>query len=203
MGGLSIAGIQKTGFTNRDKVRGEPMTWEFKDYYKENREKLLARRRKRYQTDPEYRKLRQRDALGYYNRKVKRAVPSVRTILYRRGRKYFTIGLLAKFIHRDEDTIRRYHRSGILPPTTVKHKDGWRLYTEAQVNLLQRAFQLLDQEDKKINLQTLRDLVRRKWRVVNENASTEDRPKKNTPGGRIVGRVQNRSRAGAQQPRKN
>lgn len=140
------------------------MAWNFKDYYHDNKDVLLRRRRMRYQADSAYRLRRQEDALSYYNRKKKRAVPVPRRIVRRGDKIYHTIGKLAELIRRDEDTIRRYHRVGILPKPSVKHARGWRLYTENQTELLERLFTRLDQGDG-VTLKMLSAAAFKKWRT--------------------------------------
>ncbi len=48
----------------------------------------------------------------------------------------FTIGELARRLEREQQTIRKWEKAGVIPPTRIRSKTGRRLYTEGQINAL-------------------------------------------------------------------
>ena len=123
-------------------------------------------RRERYQKDPTYRRRARQQSREYYHKHVKRYVPLDRTIIKDGDEKYFSIGKLSLLINRKVQTIRAYHRRGIIPVPSAFDKRGWRLYQREQVLLLRKVFKMFDNKSD-ARVRTLRDvkkMLRREWK---------------------------------------
>lgn len=112
-----------------------------KQYYRDNRADLLADRRRRYQEDAEYRGRVKQQARSHYHRrhtaKKESAVVAVE-------RKLFPISKLAKAINRKVETVRDYHKKGILQDSYYRDSRGWRMYTRDQILALSKIFSAFD-----------------------------------------------------------
>lgn len=136
------------------------MTWDPKEHYEQNKDEISKKRRERYKTDPVYRQKRQSKALKYYDTRVKRSIPiDRRTILTEDGTRLMSIGRVARLIGRTIDSIRHYHKDGIIPEPLFFDSRGWRLYTPKQAMLLRGAFRRLDDEED-WRVRTLKDVSR-------------------------------------------
>jgi DNA-binding transcriptional MerR regulator len=78
------------------------------------------------------------------------------------GTRLLSIGKLGEVINRKPDTIRTYHRNGVIPE--LKHFDsrGWRLYTFYQARLLQRAFTAFEAGKYK-SLAEVAEFIHKEW----------------------------------------
>lgn len=132
------------------------------EYYRRNRDKILERRRKRYQDDKEYReRIRQRAREIYDESKPDK--PSDRHVFSgRNGKKFISIGKLGQAINREIQTIRWYHRTGLFPSPLYHDKRGWRLYSVDQAIMLKDLFSLYDA--KEITTDELRSRIHAGWR---------------------------------------
>ncbi len=141
------------------------MAWSYKKWYRENKSKLSRRRKRRYHNDESFREQVKDRANKYYQRRRRKAVPVDRTVIRSRaGEHYISIGKLATFINRKSDTIRQYHRTGVLPSPSFYDTRGWRLYTQKQARLLRRAFMDLD-SGRIESLSALTKVVQKQWEV--------------------------------------
>jgi len=135
----------------------------FKEWYEDNRERLSVKRKAKYRNDPEYRRKALERARRYYKLKRKKMVPADRRLVVAPdGSRYLTIGKLSKLINRSIQTIRAYHRQGVIP--NVRHTDGrgWRLYTPGQAALLRKVFRAFD-EGKLGSLEQVKRVVHKYW----------------------------------------
>jgi len=124
--------------------------WNYSDWYRENRARLSAARKRKYRENKEYRNGARKRARNYYirNKKVMRPKDRFR-IRDADGKNYVTIGRVAKAIGRVVDVVRAYHRRGIIPSTGIVDTRGWRLYTNVQLMLLIKAFKMFDRKELK------------------------------------------------------
>ena len=133
-------------------------------YYIDNRGKLLLQRRDRYANDPIYRRRMKRLARDNYAKRTEGQVKQVvRPGVMRTpdGSILYTVGVAAKASNRKVQTIRKYHRSGVIPNPLFYDKRGWRLYTKEQILLLRTVFQALD--DGRIKRADAISVLGRRW----------------------------------------
>lgn len=123
------------------------MSWNYKDWYEENREELLARRRATYRSNPEYREKRIEDAKERYRRTRRHREIEDRRVIQREDEQFYSIGRLGEIIDRSIQTIREYHRNDVIPAPTHFDSRGWRLYSISQVELLRRTFAAFDRSE--------------------------------------------------------
>lgn len=120
-----------------------------KNYYHQHKKRISDRRKLKYRTDQKYRKQQIERSIRSYRLRYAKRVPADRTVVraIETGEKYFSISKLAKHIGRGVQTIRWYHKLGVIPEP--KHTDlrGWRLYTKEEVLLIQRAFRAFDKRE--------------------------------------------------------
>jgi len=119
----------------------------FSQWYAENKEELSARRRQKYQEDPEYRekvRAQAREAKKRFLEKKRKEreknkdkeQPVWFKVQY--GKKevavrMFTAGQLSKRLGRKTQTIRLWERKGVIPEAMYRNGARDRLYTELQV----------------------------------------------------------------------
>ena len=108
-------------------------------YYMRRKSELLARRKRRYAEDTDYREsVKARARVSYHKKKNSSGK--------KRGR-FFTARALANAIGRSPSTIREYHSRGVIPEVQNFHPRGWRHYTAAQIGICSTAFGLYDDPD--------------------------------------------------------
>lgn len=139
-----------------------------RDYYRRKRTSLLAKRRKRYRTDAEYRELVKTRARDRHRRLRKKADSGAGGLVKSVGSEYFTVSKVATEIGLSPNTIRAYHRKGIIPVPTVSKetgKYGWNLYSKKQILLLKRVFRRFkDPEDSAVrSLIDVKRLLEKEW----------------------------------------
>ena len=114
----------------------------YKDWYEKNRGDLLARRRAKYRSDPEYAEKCKENARDYRKRAKKterKEGPQTRErkpVLVDVGgqqRKGWSVGHLAKRINRSVPTSNHWAKHGLLPETPIRSDGGARLYTDAMI----------------------------------------------------------------------
>lgn len=138
------------------------MSFDYKDWYQENK-KVIARKRKlKYHKDAEYRTLCKERARDYYNRNERRPLEAR---FFRRvnGVDYITIGKLAKIIKRTTQTIRQYHDNCVIPEVNIVDSRGWRLYTLEQARIISSVFARYN-KDKIRTLKEVSDQIKKKWK---------------------------------------
>jgi hypothetical protein len=126
----------------------------FREWYEENRGDLLAKRRSRYNSDPDYaEKCREASRLYRQKKKTQKAENGVSSsdgeiVRERRpvhlminGTSYngWTIGHLARRLNRSVPTINHWSKHGLLPDTPLKTESGDRLYTDAMIFVVKKA----------------------------------------------------------------
>ena len=125
-------------------------------YYERNREKLLAKKRKKYNQDPAYAE-RQRQRSKDNSTKKRTIAKEERGedhVDGRRNRKtgptwwklggvpvrMYGIGLLAQKLGRQTKTLQRWERNDVLPKAMFRDTCNRRMYTDDQVKALVGAF---------------------------------------------------------------
>jgi len=126
-----------------------------RNYYTENRERILARRRIRYANDPEYkrklteqrRRTRQRKRLLEKRDVRKELGDTIRDKgkpmkIYNNQRTHyaivrmFTVGRVADLIGIKRTHIYNWIHANRLPEANYVMKNGWRLFTEYEVHII-------------------------------------------------------------------
>ena len=133
-------------------------TWSYEQWYRENRESLSRRRKEKYRNDPAYRLARINSARRSYSTEKLRGRPVIDRKIVRRadGSAFFSIGHLSVMINRGIQTIREYHKKGVIPAPRFFDSRGWRLYTPNQMRLMRSVFRDFDEG----RLSTLKDVER-------------------------------------------
>ena len=134
------------------------------EYYRKNREQILAKRKRRYRSDNAYREaiLARRRTARRRQREEKRAAGlDDRRVIRTDRTTYVSIGRLAGMINRQVQTIRNYHREGVLPEPLAHDSRGWRLYTVSQATMMAQLFRQYDSDT--IDRQQLIDQIRAGW----------------------------------------
>lgn len=109
----------------------------FEKYYKENKGKINAARKKKYETDPAYRDRVLKASQEY--RETHRSDDRVRMPRYQNpivekagdggDVVLFSVGAMAVYLDRSVQAINHWERAGILPPTPYRDERGFRYYT--------------------------------------------------------------------------
>lgn len=119
--------------------------FDHKQYYREHKEAISVRRKKKYAEDPVYRKRVKRRSAAYHRIFKRKMAPTDRGIVIATdGSKYLTVGKVAVAINRKKSTVQYYNTKGVIPDPKVMDSRGWRLYTREQVILLREAFKKFD-----------------------------------------------------------
>lgn len=122
----------------------------FQRWYYENggKEKLSRKRRERYRKDPEFRERVKRCSSNRYKKmqenRTHKPYENATVIQGSDGRKYFSIGHLAKHVPRQLSTVRSYIKSGVIPECNRYDPRGWRLYSFHEIQLIKKALESFD-----------------------------------------------------------
>lgn len=122
-------------------VKKEPST--YGTWYERNKAALSERRRKKYQTDEDYRQnviSRQREYRSN-NPPPSRAGKSNYRLVAGNKVEVFRIGRVGEIIGRTDQTIRDWEASGLIPKPSVE--SAHRYYTKKQVQMLKELADLI------------------------------------------------------------
>lgn len=134
--------------------------FDYKTWWAKEKEARNADRRAKYRQNPLYREQKKEEFREYYRgTRVDTQPVDRRTIISGSGRLFVTIGRVSRMIGRESNSIRRYHKQGVIPEPRFYDARGWRLYTSAQTRLLVEAFRRLDNPDD-TTVRTLGDVRR-------------------------------------------
>lgn len=117
----------------------------FKSWYDENKDELAAKRKQRYEDDPEYRQQVVDQSRKY--RKGNRDAPRVRLPRHQVPKehalpdgsviKLYSVGAFALYVRRSVQSINHWQREGLLPMTPYRAgKRGFRLYTKEMMDVV-------------------------------------------------------------------
>ncbi len=120
--------------------------FDFKEWYRTNKERLSKQRKRRYATDSRYREKAKADAKDRYHATKSDRVVDRKTLTDGK-RFYVTIGKVAELIHRKVQTVRDYHAMKVIPDPTFYDSRGWRLYTHDQVKIIVSVFKAFDRKE--------------------------------------------------------
>jgi DNA-binding transcriptional MerR regulator len=120
-------------------------TFDYKTWWEKNKEERNAIRRAKYRQDPRYRETQKERFRAHYLETRQNIEPvDRRTVVSGAGRLYVTIGRVARLIGRQTNSIRRYHKMGVIPEPRFYDARGWRLYTPSQTELMRNVFSRFD-----------------------------------------------------------
>lgn len=140
--------------------------FDFKSWWSLHGADVNAKRRAAYRQDPQYRDDKKKEFREHYRRARRNMTPvDRRTVVSGSGRLYLTIGRVARIIRRDANSIRRYHKMGVIPEPRFYDSRGWRLYTPSQADFMRRVFERLDNPENTSvrSLTDVRRLLDRRW----------------------------------------
>ena len=138
------------------------MVWTYTSWWAKNKKKENAKRRARYRKDPRYRAKQVNWSIRYYNRERRKSEPVEKRVVVVDGVPHMTITLLSKVIGRKPNSIRKYHRMGIIPGKMNTDRRGWRIYSKKQAVALREAFRALDAGEIS-GLRGVHDYLIRRW----------------------------------------
>jgi len=120
----------------------------FEDWYNENRLSILARRRERYASDPDYAE-KCREASSRYRETLKgrrqshppAKRPRKPTQISLNGQlcEGWSVGHLAEKINRSIPTVNHWSKMGLLPETPLRGNGDARLYTAPMMRVVKSA----------------------------------------------------------------
>ncbi len=120
-------------------------TWNYADYYREHKKEISQRRKERYRKDAEFRtRVKEQAKVRYRRERFGKALVDRCELVDEKGQRYLSIGKLSNLCNRNTQTIRNYHRDGVIPQPTHHDSRGWRLYTPAQARLIRSVLRKLD-----------------------------------------------------------
>lgn len=115
-----------------------------KVYYASKREDLLARKRERYSTDPEYREKLKAEASR--RRKEKKTGPVIS--FAGRSHQAYRASDLAESLGKSMSTINFWQKHGTIPETPFRSEGGYRLYTHDMVEGIRSALVAVPRPDR-------------------------------------------------------
>lgn len=114
----------------------------FRDYYESNRDDINRKRKRRYHTDPEYKKSVLMASQNY--RDKHRSPPKIKLPRYSAPTveetgdggevMLFSVGAFARFLTRSVQAITHWEKGGVLPPTPYRDDRGHRFYTRPMMD---------------------------------------------------------------------
>lgn len=151
----------------------------FRQYYLDHKKEIAAKKKERYQNDPEYRAAiqdRNRKVRAFkkkkreeQKKKVEKKDPmkpkkfSVRIGGYERELSMYSSTQLAKMMGRSVQTIRLWERDEVLPKAIYRCNNNNRLYTEFQVKMLVAAMFDVVNECGRLKLKRFSEHTRAIW----------------------------------------
>jgi hypothetical protein len=119
--------------------------FDYKTWWDENRERVNAKRRERYASDPEYRKKQQEHTKKWKQRRreLNASQPRQRSrtmTMKLEGREVemHTIGVFSERVGKSVITLREWERQGFIPQTPFRSSRGDRLYTDDMIETVNR-----------------------------------------------------------------
>lgn len=130
----------------------------FKGWYEKNAEELAAKRKARYESDPEYaERAKERTRLGKMAKRLERQKERLKTgaplrvagggprkpvpVVMPSGKvvQGYTVGEVARRLGKSYHTLKKWRQIGVLPASPLKTDMGHGLYTEAMIDVLKSA----------------------------------------------------------------
>lgn len=111
-------------------------------WYENNKSKHNEARKARYHADPEVRIKAINRQKSYRERNAGQHDKSHVRVVAGKKREVFRIGEASSQVGRDEQTLRKWEKQGLVPAPTVVSKH--RYYTQNQINLMRELAELID-----------------------------------------------------------
>lgn len=113
-----------------------------RNYYRRNKQSISDKKKERYWAKRSVREGAIRRSREYYSRNVRTPDRGVSTTVKRVGDLLlFSIRHVCNVCDVSPRTIRSWIEKGHIPPTSYTDSRGWNLFTQAQVDALEYAFQ--------------------------------------------------------------
>ena len=141
-----------------------------RDYYKKNRKRILAQRKKRYETDESYRKKaldRSRVQLALTSIQDRYKIPTVE--INGKEIRLYSLPQMSNVMHRHRDVVAGWRNIGVIPSTKHKNKYGHLLYRECQVEYLAEMVRRIDHDDLNITLRQMKTVLQKVWYETFDN----------------------------------
>lgn len=138
----------------------------YKQYYKARKEKILADKKRRYETDARYRggvqqKARVSSLLRTMkSRELKKAA---RVVHNGRPEHFYYVTTMLPIVNRDRSVIDKWIHSYIIPPPSHRDRRGRRLYSESQVRFLASLLHKLDHGKASMTYTDMSYILRDVW----------------------------------------
>ena len=130
----------------------------YRQWYEQNKQRVAAQRKARYENDPEYRqrildnrkKQREKEKHERSRREVKGNVLENRKLKQFQVKhdeygsvvtQFYSIGQTAKKLNLAVPTIRKWEREGVIPEAMYRSNGGHRLYTLDQVTIIAEVYE--------------------------------------------------------------
>lgn len=114
-------------------------------YYRENKIRILEKRKEKYKTDPAYRMRIQLNCQKSYRKRLKSKSKRIGyTIKKKGGMELFSLAFITKLTGKSNEVIWRLENKGVIPIPLYTDAREWRLYTEDQVKRVAMALDHLD-----------------------------------------------------------
>jgi hypothetical protein len=118
----------------------------YEEWYEKNKDELAARRKERYESDPEYRQRVLGASAAYRERQ--RSISRVRVPRHQKPRLFrlgdqmvplFSIGAFAGYVNRAIQSINHWEKNGLLPRTPYRvGKRGFRYYSAGMMEVVRQ-----------------------------------------------------------------
>lgn len=123
---------------NEERRKASWRTW-----YANNKAKLNAKRKQRYHASQEVREKAINRQKNYRERTAGTHDSVHLRLVAGKKREVFRIGDASEQVGRDEQTLRKWEKQGLIPKPIVASKH--RYYTQNQINLMRKLAELIDQ----------------------------------------------------------
>lgn len=109
-----------------------------KEYYRKNRERILARKRERYASDPKYREKVKRDVAARRAEESACAKVEVNGVMV----DALKVSEFAEEVGKSVSTINNWQKHGTIPETPFRSPGGFRLYTSDMARAVKQALSM-------------------------------------------------------------
>lgn len=135
----------------------------FKEWYEENGDSHNEKRKRRYETDPEYRNAIIERQRAYRQRTSVRRVRPPLTKVDDKGVEHlvYRVGLASQMVGRSPQTLKKWERKGYIPKPSIKTIH--RYYTAKQVELMIKNADFISSGDEPL-IRAVRMKINQQWR---------------------------------------
>lgn len=162
----------------------------YEGYYEEHKDDIAAKRKERYEKDPEYRK-KVRERSRKYRERQRQARPRARIPKHSKSKTYktgdggevelFSVGSFALGVGRSVQCINHWEREGILPKTPYRQKQGsddnprwFRFFTREMALAVRKVVGEKGRLEPPIIPSKIRKKIERRWKKSGVPVSCDD-----------------------------